>query len=81
MTMGHSLPQYTGNLLFQAFILNGTVMYQNNLKQDWQIVCSIGPGRYVLILIFSTKKSNSSNQPWLLMDIPPIFLTVAQIDS
>ena len=36
---------------------------------------------YVLILIFSTKKSNSSNQPWLLMDVPTIFLTVAQIDS
>ena len=35
MTMGHSLPQYTANLLFQVFILNGTVMYQNNLKQDW----------------------------------------------
>ena len=35
MTMGHSLPQYTGNLHFQAFILNGTVLYQNNLKQDW----------------------------------------------
>ena len=35
MMMGHSLPQYTGNLVFQAFILNGTVMYQNNLKQDW----------------------------------------------
>ena len=42
MMMGHSLPQYTGNLVFQAFILNGTVMYQNNLNRTGKLFAQSG---------------------------------------
>ena len=79
MMMGHSLPQYTGNLVFQAFKWNSYVPKQfktglvNCLPNLAWKICSNSD-------LFH-QKTNSSNQPWLLMDIPPIFLTVAQIDS